>query len=331
VSSLNAQSAAAINMLGLKKSRPPQQPEPVSTQCPPSQRFDLRGDFIYWYSNQEGMGYTTKPQSALTTSYFSNHALVKPHFDWEPGFRIDAAYGFDGSYWSIGADVIWYHGKGRGSKSTETLNGLFPVFSFSDDTLPSDYVNDASIHWRLHATIFDVLTAYEWVCNSFFALIPSLGLRNVWLSERAHVHYEGGTFQAGTDKVHLKSGFYGVGPRLALKPRFLLGKGFSFYSEGAIAVFAGWFDVHQSEKFVGTTRAKLSRHISRTRWGIDTTAGFVYTYDINNKMNISFDLGFDYYLFFRQNEFVHGSQYTLKSQGRSLTLYGAHAAMGFRF
>ncbi len=298
---------------------------------PPSGRFDLRGDFLYWYSNQSGMGYTTSSKSTFTTSDFSAGSLVRPTYDWDPGLRLDASYGFDHSHWSLGADLIWYRGVGSGFKRTEAIRGLFPAFSFADDTLSTDYVKSASIHWTLHSTIFDLLSSYEWVCNSYFTLIPSLGLRNAWLSENASIRYKGGTYQAGTDTVHLKSHFYGVGPRLALKPQFLLGKGFSFYAEGAGAAFSGWFDVDQSEKFLGATRATLSRKVFGLRWGVDATAAFVYTYDISNKMNVSFDLGFDYFIFFRQNEFVHGSQYTLRKQGTALTLYGGHAAVGFHF
>jgi len=300
--------------------------------CRPSSRFDLRGDFIYWYSNQSGMGYTTQPQSTFTTSNFSAGTLISPTYDWEPGFRVDAAYGFDQSYWSVGADVIWYRGKGHGSQSTSVVEGLFPAFSFAADSLPTDYANFADIKWRLHSTIFDVLLSYEWVYNCYVTVIPSFGVRNVWLRERANVHYLGGTYEAGTDMVYLKSNFYGIGPRLALKPQFYLGRGFSFYAEGAGSVFARWLNLNQSEKFLSTTRASLTRKFtSGARWGVDTTAGFVYTYTFCNDTNISFDLGFDYFIFFRQNEFVHGPEYTLPSQGTSLMLYGGHAALGFRF
>jgi len=304
---------------------------PPPIQCPPGWRVDLRGDFIYWYSNQSGMAYTNQAQSTFSTSNFSSGTLINPTYDWEPGVRVDAAYGFDHSYWYLGADVIWYRGKGSGSQTTTSTNGLFPVLSFANNSLSSDYANYAAINWTLYTTIFDILAYYDWIYNSYLTLTPSLGLRNVWLTEKATVHYQGGTYQAAPDIVNLRSNFYGIGPRLAFKPKFLLGRGFSFYAEGAGAVFGGWFDVTQSETFLSTTRAFLKRDVSGLRWGVDATSGLLYIYELNSQSNISFDLGFDFMWFNEQNEFVHGSQFTLPEQGASLMLYGGHAAFGFRF
>ena len=303
----------------------------MQPEYPLPYRVDIRGDFIYWYSNQSGLGFTTKSESTFTTSNFSNGSLVDPSFDWDPGVRLDVIYGFDRSYWSLGADALWYGGTGSGSKNIGTTDGMFPALSFASSTLPTDYVTNSKINWRLNFTILDFFTSYEWVCNSYFALIPSLGLRNIWITEKAHVSYQGGTFQAGTDTVRLTSRFYGVGPRLALRPQVTFGQGFSFYAEGAGEFFGGWFDIHQNETFLGATLAKVNRDVSGIRWAVDTTAGVVYAYDISNTMNVSLDVGFDYSAYFDQNEFVHGSQYTLHSQGSALTLYGIHIAAGYRF
>jgi hypothetical protein len=330
-----AENNSEITLLGKKEPSPTIQPEPSNKpmleESPASGYFDLKGSFLYWFSQQNGLGYTTKPESTFTTSDFSKGNLVHPHFDWEPGFRIDAAYKFKESHWTLGADYIWYHGKAHGSKSAEVTEGMFPALSFSDDTLPSDYIDKASMHWRLHANLFDVYAAYEWLCSSSFSITPSLGLRNVWLHQKAKADYSGGTFAAGTDTVHLKSRFYALGPRLAFKPQFFWGKCFSFYSEGGISVFGGWFNVHQNEEFLDVTRAKLHRKLTKVRWSLDATAGIVFSHDTSKNTQVSLDLGFDYMIFFRQNQFEHGSQYHLRSQGTALTLYGAHAALGLRF
>ncbi len=277
------------------------------------------------------MAFTNKAQSTFTTSDFSNGTLVNPSYDWEPGLRVDAAYGFDRSYWYLGADVICYWGKGSGSQSTTSINGLFPALSFASDSLSSDYANSATFKWTLNTTIFDLLAYYDWVYNSYFTLTPTFGIRNAWLTQKAAAQYEGGTYQAAPDIVNLKSKFYGVGPRLAIRPKFLLGKGFSFYAEGAGAVFGGWFDVTQSEKFLSTTRASLKKDVSGVRWGVDATAGFLYVHELRCKSSVSLDLGFDFMWFNQQNEFVHGSQFSLPEQGSSLMLYGGRAALGYRF
>jgi len=309
----------------------PVEPKEIKQVDFPLSYGEIKAAALYWYSNQSGMGYTTSPQSTFTTSDFSGGHLVNPNYDWEPGFRIDLAYGFNKSHWSIGADLIWYHGKGRGSQNTEATEGLFPAFSFASDSLSTDYANSATIDWKLHFTLFDVLTSYEWCVNSWFSLIPSLGLRNGWIAEKSEIQYQGGTYAAGADIVLLNSHFYGIGPRLALKPQFLLGKGFSFYAEGAGTFFAGWFNIKQSETFLGASRAFLDRKVSGGRWAVDTTAGLVYTYSISNRSSISFDLGFDYLVFFSQNEFVRASQFSVQKQGTALSLFGLHASLGSRF
>ena len=175
--------------------------------CPPAWRFDLKGSFLYWYANQSGMAFTNKAQSTFTTSDFSNGTLVNPSYDWEPGLRVDAAYGFDRSYWYFGADVICYWGKGSGSQSTTSINGLFPALSFASDSLSSDYANSAKFKWTLTTTIFDLLAYYDWVYNSYFTLTPTFGVRNAWLTQNATAQYEGGTYQAEPDIVNLTSKF----------------------------------------------------------------------------------------------------------------------------
>ncbi len=303
---------------------PPENPEDEGTP----QRVSLRGGFIYWFAKQNGLNFTNHSKSVFTTTDFTRSTLVHPDFVWKPGFELGTNYGFEDSFWSVDLDFIYYRGIARGHKSAEKNKGMFPTLSFADNTLSSDYITSAKTEWHLSTTILDATGAYEWECNRWCSLVPSIALRDVWIREKIHATYRGGTFN-GSDVVRMRSRFYGVGPLLGLTSNFVVCDMFSLYASASASYLAGWFHVRQKEALF---RASLERDVFGGRWNGNFSLGITGSKDFeSNSSYVDLDIGFDYLFFTRQYEFIHGSQFSLPKRGKALILYGIHVSAAAHF
>lgn len=296
----------------------------ANTYCP--EQISVSASWLYWSATQKGSDYTTRPSSVFATTNFADSSLVAATNDWESGFRLalDSSYA---SPWSVGLHITNYHGSAHGSKTAATTEGLFPTLSFANDTLPSDYVTSARIQGSLHTVLVDIVGARLWYSDGRLSLTPSISLRNAWITQRVSASYFGATFTAGADQVSLHSSFYGVGPRVGVKPKYWLGNGLSVYGEAAGAVLYGRFHAHQKETFLAATRASLNSNPHGLRWNADLTAGLSW----EQSDGYTADLGFDFLYFSKQYAFKHGSQFSLRDQDKGLFMYGMHLSAGLCF
>jgi hypothetical protein len=310
-------------------------PAPTTSSCGPERRGMISGGFLYWFAKQNGLDYTNQPQSIMTMGDFTTSSLVEPNFKWEPGYELEARYGFDRSYANFGLHFIYYRGKADGHKTAKDLEGMFPVLAFSDATLPSDFITSAEMHWTLNTALLDADLAYEIRCGSWFSLSPFVALRNAWIHQKVRAEYEGGAFSAGPDAVHLKSRYFGIGPLVGIMPKISLGRWCYFYGEASGAYLWGSFDVRQKEMFLSTETAHLKTEPSGNRWNGNFSAGLVFGTDWKKRFcgikNLALDMGADYLFFTRQYAFEHGEQFTLPDRDKTLKLYGIHISLAAHF
>lgn len=302
-------------------------------RCPDSGLF-LSGDLLYWKGKQHGLDFSTKPLPVFTTTDFTDTHLVAPDFEWEAGFRLTAGYEFSGTHWSAALRYTRYTESAHGTQSAGDTEGIFPTLSFSPNTLPTDYVTFAKMHWKLETNIIDIISEYQWCINKCLSLTTILSIRNAWISQHITADYRGGTFIAGKDTVSLHSNFYGVGPRIGFKPTVSLGSGFSIYGEASGSVLYSWYHVHQKETFLSTSLASLHKKPQGIRWNGDLIAGLNWTYCADACCAIkqySIDIGFDWTYFSKQYTFEHGSSFTLPGKSKYLMLEGIHLSAGLQF
>lgn len=310
-------------------------PAPEKRDTSRRRRGSLSGGFLYWRSQQGGISYTNRAQSVLTTGNFTKSPLVGTHVEWNPGFELSASYGVCHSFWSFDLSFLQYQNDVSGHRTASNNNGFFPVLSFADTTLPSDYITSAKAHWHLSTSVLDATAMYREHCSSWFSLSPKIGFRDAWISQKVHADYSGGTFAAGSDSVRLKSGFYGIGPLFGILPKFTFGKVVSLYGDASISYLAGWFNIRQKETFLSELKASRHKDLFDWRWNAYLKGGLVLEKRFHRRCagmkSVALDLGYDYFFFSQQNEFKHGPQFTLPSRGKSLILQGIHVALAAHF
>jgi hypothetical protein len=277
--------------------------------------------------------FANDPQPILTTGDFTTSSLISPDFKWAPGFSVEGEYGLYNSRQTISTSFLYYWGQMGGSKEAGADNGFFPVLSFSDSTLPSDYVTSANVNGYIRTAILDLKTGYDWDLSSSFNIAASAAIRSAWIWERVNASYNGGSYNAGEDLVVLKNRVYGIGPRIGLTPALIINQYLTFYGEAAVAFLPSWFHVQQRETFIEAPRASLDRGFFGGRWNGDLSVGALLTAPIDRSAltAIDLDLSFRYLVFTEIYQFFHGSQFTLPSEGNNLAFYGAQIALGAHF
>jgi len=113
----------------------------------------------------------------------------------------------------------------------------------------------------LRSNILDILAETTTSCRSWLALAATLGIRNTWFFQTIHANYEGGSFNAGTDTVSMRSHFYGIGPRLGL-PLGLVPMRIFLLCRGAAACFYGFFHIKEEESFTLGETASIHRSLT---------------------------------------------------------------------
>ncbi len=296
--------------------------------------LNVTGSMLFWKAKQKGLAFTTQPEPVFTTTDFAAGNLATPTFDWKPGLRLTAEVILTDSPCYPILQLIQYGGHANDSKIVGANEGIFPTLSFANTTLPTDYVTSASIEWNLQTTIFDISGSCQKFSRGSYFFAPSIAIRNAWVSQHVSTTYQGALFSAGPDTVDLRSSFFGVGPRIGIKPFVPLPNGLTFYGEIAGSLLASHFKVRQQETFISTSTASLSRSINGMRWNVDLIAGLAWEYLANPNDPIdayTADLGFDFLYFSKQYPFKHGPQFSLRGQDNDLMLYGFHASFGLRF
>lgn len=288
------------------------------------------GALLYWQSHEEDLSFTNQPSSVFTTTDFTKTSLVGPNFSWEPGFRVTADVGFPCSRWALGFHWICYNGKADRSKTAGEFEGMFPVLSINPDTLVGDYTTSASTNWKLRTNFLDILAEATISCSNRFSLVPSIGLRNAWIFQSLHTTYTGGSFNAGSDVVRMRSDFYGIGPRFGLTPWISLPKGFGLYAGGAVSLFYGFFRITETETFVDKEIGNIHKSPQGFRWNGDATIGFLWQYLFSEScMRLILDIGGNYLFFNRQNNFTRAEE--IGSASGDLSLYGVHGSLCLQF
>lgn len=309
----------------------------------------ITAELLYWKAYEKSFVLTNKTSPIFTTDDFTKTKVLHPNFDWDPGSRI--SLGFLSPDYCIDTSISWthYHSSLNQKQLTDSNNltnidnqlGMFPIWSLSDDIMAGDYVSDAFLKGKLSLDLFDVEVGRAFMCLEFLQIRPYVGLRGAWIRQKADVRYVGGIFligiieggipQNGTDYIHLKNDFWGVGPRIGLSPVYCLGNGFSLYADAAISELFGTFDISQTETYLDSSRSSIHQHPTRFRCIGDLAAGIAWTTSLcQNAYSLSLKLGWEYHIFFNQLQ-LKQNQFHLVPSNRDLQVQGITIGANLEF
>jgi hypothetical protein len=281
----------------------------------------IQGDALLWQASETGLEYGIKNSNG--TEYVNNGRILKPHFEWDWGFKLAAGYNMMHDGWDLFLQWTRFYTDNDEHGTTAGTNGtIFPSFvnqadpSFVTDPLLnpiSTGFQDASAYWKLRLNILDLELGREFYVSKWLTLRPHAGLRSAWIRQKLNASYSNGftsigrTVSAAKIVTHNKNNFWGMGLRGGLDGNWGLGSGFSIFSDLAAAILLGHFKVVQYEfdtiSSPASTRLNVSEKYRAARVTLDLDMGLRYDHTFaNDSYGLMLQIGWEQHMFFSQNQ-----------------------------
>jgi hypothetical protein len=303
----------------------------------------IEADLLYWKPWERALVATNKQSDVFVTDDFTKAPIERPHFEWDLGYRISTGYLFSSDRWTV--EAAWTHYTSRVSQHRSSHDsaflGMFPIWSLADGIIPGDYVFESDLKWKFTINMIDLQFQRCFKPWHWLELNPLMGLRSAWVKQGGHIVYQGGIFLIGilqpgvslngSDFIEMKNNYWGIGPRLGVDPRIIIGHGFSINAEAAISGLYGFFKVRQKETYLNTTRYSNHQHLNRFRWIGDLSAGLQWKALFKKeRYALTFKADWEYHIFFSQFQFKK-DHFGLVSSNRTLSTQGVTFSSRFDF
>ena len=275
-----------------------------SVRC--QQHWKFVQEFLYWKAHEGRLQYTNQPSTIATTTNFDTTALISPHFEWDLGVRETLIfYSSPDSWicdWNFAGEWTYIRNNAKGRLQADEGQGSAPVLSLLQDTNNSDFITDASFKWHVNLNVFEGQAIYIYQPFCWLYLPPYLGFRVTWIYQGTKIEYSGGSLIAGPESIHMHNHFFGMGPVIGIKPKFVLSKEWSLYSFFGFAPVFGRFDLLQEDDYTVNNFYDKKDHVWKIRPIIDTGAGIEWLHSFcKDRYSIGLKAGWEYHVFFSQD------------------------------
>jgi len=296
-----------------------------------SSEMAITADFLAWQSYQNGLNFTTRSSS---TSSVSHGKIESPDSEWGFGYRIGLDYKIpEHDQWDVALRYTYFKGIMGSRKSAPEGGALFPSWQFPTGAFV--YADKARASWGCNLNIADLELGRNCFAGKWLSIRPFLGVRGAVIQQKFHIDYEGGTAvpPGDIDKISLSNNSWGVGLRLGFNSLWGLGKGFSFYFDGAGSLLSGNFKVHEREhlNIADVTRFSVSNNTTSVIPIAEIALGLQWDrYFSSDRFHFGMKLGWEMNYFFDQNRLIQFSSPGFFTQNNSdLGFMGL--TLGFRF
>lgn len=232
-----------------------QLPQRGSSLSPQACQVEFSGDFLYWISNQDSiwMATTEKPPAFLSpTNIFSEVKVLNQHFEYDPGFRIAAAYYWNSKDWENRLSWTRYRTSSTGSHTVGNNELIISSWGFASR------VNQFTIdriwqNWKLDYDIIDLSLISHNFNYKKVAFSPTFGLRGAFIKQTVKQEFTVldslPFFINGSGEMKGESDFKGLGVLGATKFEFKLYEGFNLFANLLGSLNWGHFETVQNHTF----------------------------------------------------------------------------------
>lgn len=289
----------------------------------------VSADLLYLRAQEGRIAYANAPETVSAGENYDNKQLLKPHFNWNAGIRLDA--GYQPKEWIFYGNWTYIQNTANAELQTSAGKGFFPIWTHDEAISTTDYATASNSQWRLYLNMVDLGAAYPWKPNDWFILKPHVALRGAYLGQRQDVTYGGGYFNEGIDFVHMKNTFFGMGPLVGFTPSFGLGKGFSLIGDLSASALMGGFYIKQRERYLDESLFYHKHDHAKLRFILDAKAALSWEREILYKaMKICVQAGWEWHKFYDQNQ-LSQNEYAFFNGSRDLILRGGFISLCLGF
>ncbi|MFS8562840.1 MAG: hypothetical protein LVR00_00275 [Rhabdochlamydiaceae bacterium] len=313
-----------------------------------------------WSVKQEGNNYastgtaitvpgTVDPNTGLTPLEITNTGQAYPlSANPKSGFRVAIGLNLAYEAWELYTDYTHIGGTQKSSVSSDSLNtGILPLFAYTSNNgiLASTtafassggtgFVSSAKASWEFRYNNMNLELGKTIPLTRHTMLHPHFGLQGSWQSQNLKVQYNvssttNDALSIGSNRVHFKQTFWGVGPRIGLNSYWECCSHLGLFGDSAVALLWSKFNARSRSYDTNVANHYTDRLIANQRYRPNTLSpmaevrlGAFFNWLFANLYRLQIQLSWEAQVWFSQN------QHSSSIPDDNLILQGLNA--GFRF
>jgi hypothetical protein len=291
-------------------------------RCCEQNSWDLfiTGGFIYWNPKQENMelGIVSQPDAPI---YIVDGHVTNLEAEYSPGFQIGMGLNLNRDNWDTYLRYTWLRSHDSATTNLDPtknaqLSPFWQIPLTQGGSNPAYYFGHEK--WKLHMDLLDLELGRTYYVGKHLVLRPFFGARGAWIRQRIDVDYLNAASGLNPANVYIRQLFnsWGVGPRTGFSSRWLIGKNFRLYGDGAADILFTQYRRLGCNQFgtnaFGTLTSQSGFHVNQRnsnhlRGHFELEFGFGWQTEccMNRRWIIDLSAGYNYQIFFSQNMFRH--------------------------
>ncbi len=278
----------------------------------------LSGDFIFWETRQDGMGFgLTSTSQTLTLPHSLSVTQHELDTQWKPGFRVDIGYIF-GQHDSWDTMVEWTHFTPT-EKTRFEKSGVKLIPTWGGGIL-GESATSAEVTRKIRYNIGDIELGRHYFTGKALSVRPHAGLRFAQIKQHYQADYSGAHFNlANKDEetsFEANNNFKGIGLRSGAHGTWHFYKNVGLLAKVSGSLLVGSFDIEQTwNGFQDQTTpptpiptvSNYSENLKRVRANFETQLGLTLTHSFKNGNWVRLFFGYDSVHWFDQNMLVNNA------------------------
>lgn len=287
----------------------PQENNPSGRGCFARNNIFATGDFIYWKAVEDEVVLVQRSPNFVTAG---NTGLVQSrnlHFSYAPGFELGVGANMNYGDWDVYGNWSSLRNNHNTIRRSGTTNEYIVVPLAINNSSPP-VASSYNIRWKLNYDTFDFELGRAYYLSKRVILRPYVGARAVWIFRSIESNFSGllpyrnffnGNVADLTGPIFFKSSnaFWGLGPRIGINSRWLLGHtGFGLMANLSGSFEAGAFKnrsiANVNDPAAGMISGVLQvKRLFTTRANFDAAVGVDFGKCFNEWLYLYLSLGYD--------------------------------------
>lgn len=312
---------------------------PSARGCTDTSGAYMVGSFIYWNSGYSDMIIAGRKQTPGDND--QKFKKISMSTEYSPGFKLGLGANFARDNWDMFLNWTWL--QSNPSKSAHADSYKFATLLSNVALVQQGIFLCSEFHssWKLQFNSLDLELGRQFYISEKLALRPHAGLKGAWIHQDLKITYEHVNANVGTGELStpqhgkFKDHMFGVGPRLGLNTRWVLGScNFAFL--GNIAASLLWENFHPSssiyyldEQGLPPTITKIHGNQQQLNAVAEAFLGFDWGHCFRNGTYLNLAAGYEMQYWWDQNKTT--SQIQFLQGNNSLNMHGLTTSIRLDF
>lgn len=256
-----------------------------------------------------------------------------PELVWEWGLRTGVGWNTVVKNWNLIATYTKFHTKPFASM-TAPDGMIMPTWKGSNLKKNSQEGGESLTAWRLHLDLADVEVGKSFEPTEKVTLRPHIGIRGAWIYQRRKpVQINKDEVSQRKQPLFCSNNCAGLGCRSGLDSLWNVGKGLSFFGDGALSFLTGYYNINQKTRPIQKDFQMLDEKNKGTN-GIVTgevSLGMQYERPVFTQKIMTLRVGYEVNYIFNQSRWMDwfsNAKGALSDAGSGMSLQGV--SLGIR-